>query len=84
MVMNYIEIFMNFTLNLLSYFIIFYLKTYVFFCFFFVEKNDTRFIKGKSSGSTYYLSSKSQTIQVVHVIDYQPNKFETIEAMQVI
>lgn len=82
MVVNYIEIFMNFTL--LSYFIIFYLKTYVFFCLFFWEKNDTRFIKDKSSGSTYYLSSKSQTIQVVHVIDYQPNKFETIEAMQVI
>lgn len=52
--------------------------------FFWGEKNDTRFIKDKSSGSTYYLSSKSQTIQVVHVIDYQPNKFETIEAMQVI
>lgn len=52
--------------------------------FFFWEKNDTRFIKDKSSGSTYYLSSKSQTIQVVHVVDYQPNKFETIEAMQVI
>lgn len=82
MVVNYIEIFMNFTL--LSYLIIFYLKTYVFFCFFFLEKNDTRFIKDKSWGSTYYLSSKSQTIQVVHVIDYQPNKFETIEAMQVI
>lgn len=82
MVVNYIEIFMNFTL--LSYFIIFYLKTYVFFCLFLGEKNDTRFIKDKSSGSTYYLSSKSQTIQVVHVIDYQPNKFETIEAMQVI
>lgn len=32
MVVNYIEIFMNFTL--LSYIIIFYLKTYVFFCFF--------------------------------------------------
>lgn len=82
MVVNYIEIFMNFTL--LSYIIIFYLKTYVFFCFFFLEKNDTRFIKDKSSDSTYYLSSKSQTIQFVHVIDYQPNKFETIEAMQVI
>lgn len=82
MVVNYIEIFMNFTL--LSYIIIFYLKTYVFFCFFWGGKNDTRFIKDKSSGSTYYLSSKSQTIQVVHVIDYQPNKFETIEAMQVI
>lgn len=52
--------------------------------FFWGEKNDTRFIKDKSSDSTYYLSSKSQTIQVVHVIDYQPNKFETIEAMQVI
>lgn len=56
----------------------------MFFSVFFLEKNDTRFIKDKSSGSTYYLSSKSQTIQVVHVIDYQPNKFETIEAMQVI
>lgn len=52
--------------------------------FFFLEKNDTRFIKDKSSDSTYYISSKSQTIQVVHVINYQPNKFETIEAMQVI
>lgn len=82
MVVNYIEIFMNFTL--LSYIIIFYLKTYVFFWFFWGGKNDTRFIKDKSSDSTYYLSSKSQTIQVVHVIDYQPNKFETIEAMQVI